>query len=1010
MFDCDSIMPSNLFRCFNFLVIEDDKENKDNLQEVTNLLKDFEYNNIYCFHVKNSPNLNNYNSIKKFFIKEYNYKSIHFIISNNVDFLFYQVAAFDYLIPIVSLQWIEQCISRNHLLRTLNFSPDPKHLLKDTTIYIVRNPTMTHTDYRFYSEIVTALGGVCLDVLTNKVTHIISISCFDPNMVKIYPMIKNIGNTKIVYATWLLECFKTSKYADESKHKVDMAINDDNDNDTRINISYTRIDERFEDLWEDLENSSELCSQSIKKKYLEGHTFIIDLDLSLSSKIYKFLIQLIKFYGGNFVPYIKLDDIESNKNIDCFIGESINTKSFELCKKKGIYTGNIIWFFNIWLFETLIDPKKKMIWSPFKSKLFKSKDLILSHTNYFGQERIYIQKLTEILGGITTTSLSSQNTHLLVKIPFGKKYLNATTKKPNCKVINHIWLEKCYLEGVILDTDQDLFKDFDICQKGLSYFLNQIGNDDNSHEADKDEENASKVYELFEKNNITNDTFSSGEETDIGFSTANENQINPLFNYMSIDRKENVDTKEDGLNLNKLNSKSGFQSEKDNLESNQVESSLQNKKDNKVETEEDKYQELFGSLSEPPTNFNTNSINDTEQIIDNNDISSNNNIDSNNSGMSHTPLVSKQSFISEDKISRADRDMIVNEIDKLTNNENKLSKTLDKSLTQPTDDILEQYNPTETSSRRRAARAKAEKRLHEDIESLNEFERNKKKKRIGDLLPSEIEKLEHIKELKNKAKEVVLSMKELSHESNKEETLKKLKHSYNVKAFVTGCHDDINELDKEILSLMGIQITEDYKSKLNCIIAPKKLRTIKFFNGLSFHPLEYILTPEFITKILEYVHHKENPVGVIKCEDFRLQEIDNEILEKTKLNSKLFERAYIANVNITSDVTGGIETISSILMNHGIKKVQRIGKSPLLVNNHSHKRIILKRGKAIHPPRCVIIAGSNSNVRKLKKRWSTMNNDNMDGLLVVTWDWCVQSIFQLDVDYNEKKDVLYSSL
>lgn len=992
-------MTSDLFHFFNFLIIEDDKENKGNLREVTNLLKDFKYNNIYSFHVKELSSITHYDSIKKLFIKEYNYKNIHFIISNNVDFPFYKVAAFDYLIPVVSVQWIKQCISRNHLLRTLNFSPDPRHLLKDTTVYILRNPNISYTDYRFYSEIVTTLGGVCLDVLTNKVTHIISSSCFDPNTVKIYPIIKNMGNIKIVYPTWLLECFKTSKYIDESRHRIDLVIND-NENETSINVSNTCIDERYEDLWENLENSFAVSSQSIKKKYLEGHTFIVDLDLSLSSKIYKFLIQLIKFYGGNFVSYIKLDDIESNKNIDCFIGESVNTKSFELCRKKGIYTGNIIWFFNIWLFETFIDPKKKMIWSPFKSKLFKSKDLILSHTNYFGQERIYIQKLTEILGGTTTTSLSLQNTHLLVKIPFGKKFTNATTKKPNCKVINHLWLEKCYLDGVIPDTRQDPFTDFNICQKGLSYFLNQRS-DENSYEEDQDEDNVSKLQESTGNDSVTDDIFSSGEETDIEFSTANENQIDTSVNYTLIDKKGGIDTKEDELDLHKLNNGDTPQSENDNLVTNQVKSLLENKGDNKDETEKEQYQKVFGSLSELATNSNKNGTYNNDTSIDNIDTNSNGNVDSTNSEKSHAQLVSRQSSRNEEKILQTNLELTVNEMNNSTDTGDVLP---------PIGNISKQSTIIETSSRRRAARAKAEKRLHEDIESLNAFERNKKKKRIGDLLPSEIEKLEHIKKLKNKAKEIVLSMKDLSHENSKEDTLKKLKHCYNIKAFVTGCHDNINELDIEILSLLGIQITEDYKPNLNCIIAPKKLRTAKFFNGLSFHPLEYVLTPEFITKILEYVHRKENPVGVIKCEDFRLQEIDDQILEKTKLNNKLFERAYITKANISPDVAGGFETVSSILMNHGIKQIQKIGKSPLLTNNHPYKRINLKRGKVIHPPKCVIIAGLNTNIRKLKKQWSTMNKNSMEGLLIVTWDWCVHSIFQLDVDYNEKKNVLYSSL
>ena len=988
-------MTSNLFQCFNFLIVEDDKENKGNIQKVTHLLEDFKYNNIYTFHVKDLPNLTNFNSIKKYFIKKYNYKNIHFIISNNISFPFYKIAAFDYLIPVVSIQWIKECIHRNHLLRTLNFSPDPRHILKNTTIYIVRSPNMSHTDYRFYSEIVTTLGGVCVDALTKKVTHIIATSCFDPNVIRICQMIQNVRGIKIVYPTWLLDCFKSLKYIDEMKHKIDLVINDDNG-------KCTHIDERFEDLWEDLETSSVVSSQSLNKKYLQGHTFIIDLDLSLSSKIYKFLIQLIKSYGGNFVPYIKLNDIETNKDIDCFIGESTNTESFELCRKRGIYTGNIIWFFNLWSFDTFIEPQRKMIWGPFKAKIFKSNDLILSHTNYFGQERIYIQKLVESLGGSTTTSFSSHNTHLLVKVPFGKKFTNATTKRPNCKVINHRWLENCYFDGVILDTDKDQFKDFNICEKGLSYFLNQMGDDiqDDAEGMDSD----LKLHELTGSNSVINDSVSSSEETDIEFSTANENQVATLVDYRPTDKRENVDTKRDEIvNLAMLHDTNISQNGNNNLVSNQVDISLQNKGGEKEVTEKDPYQELFGVLSQSAADSN---INDAE----NSNINTKDDIDTNKRETPSTPLVSRQSSTNKEKSLRSNQKATNNEVNKSIGSAGQLANSREEQLTPPINNAIIQSNIIETPVRRRAARTKAEKRLHEDIESLNEFERNKRKKRIRNLLPSEIETLEHSKELKNKAKDIILSMKGLSNENDKEEALKKLKHSYNIKAFVTGCHENISELDIEILSLLGITITEEYKSNLNCIIAPKRLRTAKFLSGLSFHPLEHILSPEFITKILEYVYHKDNPVGIIKYEDFRLKEIDDQTLEKTKLNNKLFERAHITNINISPDITGGFETVSSILMNHGIKKIQKIGKNPLLINNHPHKRISLLNGKVIHPPRCIIVSGSKPNLRKWRKQWSSMNNNSVDELLITTWDWCVDSIFKLDVDYNDKKNVLYSSL
>lgn len=212
------------------------------------------------------------------------------------------------------------------------------------------------------------------------------------------------------------------------------------------------------------------------------------------------------------------------------------------------------------------------------------------------------------------------------------------------------------------------------------------------------------------------------------------------------------------------------------------------------------------------------------------------------------------------------------------------------------------------------------------------------------------------------------------------------------------------------MELFGIHITEEYLPHLNCIIAPKTVRTVKFLNALSFHPLQYILLPDFITKVLESIHQGVHPVSRTNYDDFKMKEVEDLILEKTKLPTKLFQRAFISNINIASDIIGGVDTISSVLKNHGIQDIRKLGEEAFLPNNHPHKKISLSNGKEIHPPKCIIISGPKSSPRKWKKQWGDMNAGNTDGLLIVNWNWCVDAIFQLDVDYNDKKNVVFSSL
>lgn len=996
-------MASNLFAHLNFLIIDDKNENKDSVKEISDIIKKSGCGSICTYSVTGNE-ASDFEGSKKWFIQNYDTKDIHFIVSNNVDFPFYKVAAFDYLIPVVSTLWIKECVERKHLLRTLNFSPDPRHILKDTTIYIARDPTMSNADHRFYSEIITSLGGICVDVLSYKITHLVATSSSNSTIIDFCQGIKNLEssnnniNVKIVYPTWLIHCFKAQEFINENNHII--KVNSMVAGSSQSNLN---SDERFEDLWDEVNSMSMKPPQL---HYLQNHKFIVDLELSLSSHLYNFLIQLIKLYGGSFLSYIDLKTITTNDEIDCFIGGSANSKGFETCKKKGLNTGNIIWFFNLWSLQSFVPPQRKIIWSPFKHKIFKSKDLIVSHTNYFGQERVYIQKLTGILGGSTTTSLSSMNTHLLVKFPHGKKLANAMTKKPNCRVVNHLWLEKCYDNGKILDASLDEFKDYDIGKKTLSNFLNQIGKTEDIVKVSNTSANISIQPDDKLPGNISSD-----DETDIGFSTANEDDTTiPNIDKSITESNSSVlastqiieaakqpsvqlcaNNEELEVNLPVLKNEKQEESNEEEITStkSKLEESKPDGKPSQTakSTKDDlkEYEELFGDISQTSDISNTNTMNNDTP---------------------NTPAASRQA-----STAYMSKKSPVRQISNETSNLNEIHKVTPKEepLTPPISNSVE-LNSDPTVSRRRAARAKAEKRLHEDIESLNEFEKNRKKKRIGDLLPTEIKRLEHVKEIKKQAKDTVLQLKNLPSAENEDEIFKQLKRSYNIKAYVTGCHDELSELSIEILALFGVQISNEYHNHLNSVIAPRRIRTVKFLNALSFHPLEYVLSPDFITHFMKNIDSKNNPVDNVNAELYTINDITDEVLKKTKLNNKLFERAFISNINIAIDVSGSVDTVSSILMNHGIKEVQKLSQKPYLVNNHSHKKISLRNGRIIHPPKCIILSGNKQSLRKWKKEWKEQNNGDGEGLLIVNWDWCVENIFQLDVDYNEKENVLFSSL
>lgn len=92
-----------------------------------------------------------------------------------------------------------------------------------------------------------------------------------------------------------------------------------------------------------------------------------------------------------------------------------------------------------------------------RRKLFRKQDLAVTYTNYFGEQRTYLQQLIELLGGSATMELSKQNTHLICNLPFGKKYEVAMKwKESGSKIVicSHRWLEECYISGKKVPVDE----------------------------------------------------------------------------------------------------------------------------------------------------------------------------------------------------------------------------------------------------------------------------------------------------------------------------------------------------------------------------------------------------------------------------------------------------------------------------------------------------------------------------------------------------------------------------
>lgn len=968
---------SILFENLNFLII-DNGSDSSLINNTVRLLKDNGASYVQVFDC--SKNINTTN-IKSWFIEEFKDIDLHFIISEDCNFSFYHVAAFDFLISVVTTEWLNQSIKNNKHIKTVLFSPDRRHILKDYQIFVSGQFCQGPAEHLFYTELINALGGTCVNFISTRTTHIIAIG---PNDTYVKAVIKKTSSSspmKFVYPTWLVECFKTGKLVETEEHTIE--INDPLATSDKLSETWERV---IDISFSDFQNNSD---------FLSGKRFLIGMDLSTSPNTYIVIQQMIKNYGGTIYHQISESNVINHSELfDCFLGYTTKSKEYDLLTSSDPHNlssksiGNIVWLFNMWSMDQFIPSvfnSGKIIFRPFSSRIFTKKSLIVAFTNYFGQQRFYIQRLVDILGGISTTQLSKNNTHLISRLPIGKKYQTAK-KWGSCVVSNHLWLERCCKMDSKLDPQTDDYQEYDAISNDIRLSLGQMHYGDQNDIKPKNiwPQHTSKDEPIDDEENITTDDEVENQE--------NNNPIN--------------DTNNDHI-INK--------SEKKLIQPRSAISSYL------AETNIDSGNETFYEASD---------IIDKSQRGSREVLSPIENVENSHSIELFKGLSSDDEGTSEQKDTEGNQES--------SDRSDDIEKTLVSRTTSKLIISRESSNITNILSRessglfssggsRRAAAAQAAKRLHSDMVSLNEFQMHKKSKNGSvALLPQEKENIKKHKELETKAKDILEKCSYYEIDNGK----KVRRHIFNLFCVTTGCnYHELSDLDITLLELMGIRIYEenyvDKEGKINCLIAPKIMRTAKFLKALGFRRLKYAIVPNFITDLMGEIH-KENPTDFDKFKDmdnYLIDGITREFLDKAKNPKKLFERAHIFELNMVHEITGGPTLISSILKEHGIQDINVLSNKDLTdftkiktneVNGSTGKRlgnIKLTDGTFIRPPKYVLVATKPGQVKKFKN--SIMENDKnikKESILVVNWDWCVDCIFNLDVDYTQKENTMFSSI
>ncbi|KAF8512308.1 BRCT domain-containing protein, partial [Hysterangium stoloniferum] len=126
---------------------------------------------------------------------------------------------------------------------------------------------------------------------------------------------------------------------------------------------------------------------------------------------------------------------------------------------KGITIGTLAWFFYVVKTGIISRPRDQLLHYPVRSKpIPEFAGHVITVTNYQGEERDYLKKLIEVMGATFTPSMSGQNTVVVAAYKKGHKTTKA--EEWSLPVVNHKWLEDCFIEWRNLTPAQKKYLDY----------------------------------------------------------------------------------------------------------------------------------------------------------------------------------------------------------------------------------------------------------------------------------------------------------------------------------------------------------------------------------------------------------------------------------------------------------------------------------------------------------------------------------------------------------------------
>lgn len=276
--------------------------------------------------------------------------------------------------------------------------------------------------------------------------------------------------------------------------------------------------------------------------------------------------------------------------------------------------------------------------------------------------------------------------------------------------------------------------------------------------------------------------------------------------------------------------------------------------------------------------------------------------------------------------------------------------------------------------RGRSAARKAAEKLHNNMSDLNQFEAAKSSKR------------------KMKDYLVNVGMADESQmgpdsQSSAKRTKKTNSQKLIAKCIVTG-YRDLTRLQLADLSAEGIKMADEKLMNGDTLVAPKVMRTEKFLRGIA--RVSRVIHPDFFQAVLSGT--SANMDDFLLDKKVSTSELNQELgwdtnqdspLETLILKRPLDGLFHGLKVNLSPNLNGGVDLIGRVLDDHGMS-------GHLVLKSNAKDWIKCDDNQAI------FICHSSKDLKLIKAITREVKKTG-EPFHIIEWDWCVQSIFHMEL-------------